>query len=122
MSTKLKGAITIKRWYPPKAIIVSPTLRPGSKQLTVIRHDENGQYFVDEFAERSSSTVTENRRNMRYVACPHLEFQVALVACPRYCSAPCPTHQAALAQGWYRNGEKPPSAERMSRRGVSSED
>jgi len=115
---KLKDGVTIKKWYPPKAIIVPPKPRVGNKQLTVLRHDDNGMYFVDEFAERSSCQTHENRRNMNWIQCPHLEFNVAINCCHHYCSAPCRAHLESLQRhGWYKNGERAPFADRMSLRG-----
>lgn len=94
----------------PVVLVVPPKQRLGSKQLTCLRFDEHGQYFVDEFVERlHTAGWPEERRFMTHVICPKLQFQVALGVCHRYCSFPCHVHLDVIAaRGWYNNGKAAP--------------
>lgn len=120
-----KVVIKVPRLRPVK-IVIPPKPRPGSKQLTCIRYDENGQWFIDEFVERSSlhDVLKEDRRHMTHVSCPKFQFQVSLAACPHYCSFPCNVHMATIqTQGWYKEGKgQPAGGERRKRRGGGSDD
>lgn len=94
----------------PIRLLIEPEPRQGSKQLTCIRYDEHGQYFVDEFIERSSmhQIFKTDRRYMTHVRCPKFSMEASLAICHRYCSTPCPTHLAAIAEhGWYNDGSAP---------------
>lgn len=88
----------------PERIIVPPKQRTGGKQLTVLRYDNEGRYFVDEFVERSSTYAPgrDDRRHIRHVNCPKFQFEVALAVCHRYCSYPCHVHLEVIKEvGWY---------------------
>ena len=93
----------------PVRILVQPTPRPGVKQFTVIRYDNEGQYFVDEFVERlGPGSIPEDRRCIRHVVCPKFQFSVALAVCHRYCAFPCSVHLNAIQiEGWYKPGGFP---------------
>lgn len=101
------GLVKIKR--PPRRpvrILVQPPPRHGVKQFTVLRYDNEGQYYVDEFVERLGlGGIPEDRRHIRHVSCPRFQFSVALAVCHRYCAFPCRTHLEAIqSSGWYKPG------------------
>jgi hypothetical protein len=95
----------------PERVMIQPRLRPGSKQYTCIRFDNEGQYFVDQFVERSQATPTllaEGRRMVRHVSCPLFYFEVALGTCHHYCAFPCSVHLDVVKEwGWYTGGSGP---------------
>lgn len=93
----------------PVRILVQPKPRPGVKQYTVIRYDNEGQYFVDEFVERLNlGGVADDRRLVRHVVCPRYQFSVALAVCHRYCALPCTVHiETIKTLGWFKPGGTP---------------
>lgn len=106
--------IRLPRNPSPIRTIVQPQPKPGSKQYTCIRYDEHGQYFVDEFVERSTmhNIVKTDRRHMTHVNCPKYQFNVALSVCQRYCSFPCSVHLEVIQnRGWYNDGSALPMSE-----------
>jgi len=106
--------IRLPRHTAPIRTIIQPIPRPGSKQYTCIRYDEHGQYFVDEFTERSTmhNIAKTDRRHMTHVNCPKYSFNVALSVCQRYCSFPCSVHLEVIKnRGWYNDGAAPPMSE-----------
>lgn len=93
----------------PVRVLVQPKPRPGVKQYTVLRYDNEGQYFVDEFVERlGMGGVPEDRRVIRHLVCPRFSFTVALAVCHRYCAFPCHAHlETVQTGGWYKPGGFP---------------
>lgn len=108
----------------PLRSVIPPTPRPGSEQLTCVRYDQHGAYYIDRYVENSKlhGVVREGRRYMTYVVCPKFEFNVALAVCNVYCSTPCDTHLRELSKrGWYDDGKGDPPLSHKTGRGKAEQ-